>query len=237
MIPKISIVTVVWNDKVGLERTIQSIINQTYENIEFIIIDGGSTDGTVDVIKAYEDKIDYWVSEKDAGIYDAMNKGIQAATGTWVNFMNAGDTFASELTLKNIDFLRFFDQTLLYGKNIMDGKERKPSSIKSLEFGGTFANHQSMFFNKNLLNQVFHYDIKYKIYGDYELVNRCYLAFPNSFFYLNIVIADFNSDGISQKVSYAKRKEKFLAVYKAYGTFGLMKSFLYKLKYAMARFS
>lgn len=79
--------------KSNLEKTILSVLNQTYSNIEYIIIDGGSTDGTIDIIKRYDDKITYWQSEPDNGIYDAMNKGIQKANGEWINFMNAGDLF------------------------------------------------------------------------------------------------------------------------------------------------
>ncbi len=89
--PLVTIVTVSYNVVSTIERTILSVVNQTYSNIEYIIIDGGSTDGTVDIIKKYMDKIAYWVSEPDKGIYDAMNKGILMAKGQWINFMNSGD--------------------------------------------------------------------------------------------------------------------------------------------------
>ena len=90
--PLISIITVVYNGEKYLEETIQSVINQTYDNVEYIIIDGGSTDGTVDIIKKYEDQIDYWVSEKDTGMYNALNKGFSCAQGDYLGWLNADDT-------------------------------------------------------------------------------------------------------------------------------------------------
>ena len=105
--PLITVVTVVYNDVKHIEDTILSVVNQTYPNIEYIIIDGGSTDGTVDIIKKYADHIAYWVSEPDKGIYDAMNKGLKKATGEWVNFMNSGDCFAQSKTLLLFMVMRF----------------------------------------------------------------------------------------------------------------------------------
>lgn len=225
--PKISIVTVVWNDKVGLERTIQSIVNQTYENIEFIIIDGGSTDGTVDVIKANADKIDYWISEKDRGIYDAMNKGIQAATGTWVNFMNAGDTFVGDI-VKTIPFYDFADKVLIYGNQMRDNQLIMPLNIQQLKVGTIMACHQSMFFNKaKILHELF-YDLKYPIYGDYELVDRLYIKYEGLFQYINSTISDFEGGGISSKVSIQKRKDKYRALYQHYGILGFFRGVVYR---------
>lgn len=99
---KVSVVTVVFNGVSIIENTIKSVINQTYDNLEYIIIDGGSTDGTIDIIKKYEDKITFWLSESDRGIYDAMNKSIDRLSGLWVNFMNAGDYFYSENAVMEI---------------------------------------------------------------------------------------------------------------------------------------
>ena len=98
--PLISVITVVYNGEKYLEETIQSIINQTYDNVEYIIIDGGSTDGTVDIIKKYEDRIDYWVSEKDKGISDAFNKGVKVAKGDYINFQGDGDGFGCEIRIR-----------------------------------------------------------------------------------------------------------------------------------------
>lgn len=113
--PLITIVTVVFNGKKFLEKTIQSVIGQNYGNLEYIVIDGGSTDGTLDIIKKYEDKIDYWVSEQDKGIYDAMNKGIRLAAGEWINFMNAGDTFDSSDILVTVFGSKEYDADILFG--------------------------------------------------------------------------------------------------------------------------
>lgn len=102
---KISIITVSYNAAKTIEQTIQSVVNQTYDNIEYIIIDGGSTDGTVDIIKKYEDKIAYWVSEPDKGIYDAMNKGILKASGEYIYFLGADDWLYNESVMERRIFL------------------------------------------------------------------------------------------------------------------------------------
>jgi len=97
---KYSIITVNFNNKEGLRQTIESVIHQTYRDFEFIVIDGGSTDGSVDVLKEYDSQIDYWVSEPDGGIYQGMNKGIKKASGEYLNFMNSGDCFYSSDVLE-----------------------------------------------------------------------------------------------------------------------------------------
>lgn len=100
--PLVSVVTVVFNGAEHLETTIKSVINQSCDNIEYIIIDGGSTDGTIDIIKKYDHALDYWVSEIDGGIYDAMNKGIALSCGEWINFMNAGDIFSDAAIVQHV---------------------------------------------------------------------------------------------------------------------------------------
>lgn len=224
-LPLITVITVVYNGEKYLEQTIQSVINQTYPSVE---IDGSSNDGTLDIIKKYEDYIDYWVSEKDKGIYDAMNKGIDLANGEWINFMNAGDSFVNYEVLEKINIESFENMALLYGKKIQKGKIIEPLPIKKLEIGEIHANHQSMFFNKELLGEDLIYNSKYKIYGDYELVNKIYLKYPRQIKFINHIIANFEDGGISSKISFQKRKEKYLILYKYYGLTGLLKGILFR---------
>ncbi len=101
MIPKISVVTVCYNAESAIENTILSVINQTYTSVEYIIVDGASKDSTMDIVNKYRDKISVIVSEPDKGIYDAMNKGIKLATGDWICFMNAGDSYVNENTIES----------------------------------------------------------------------------------------------------------------------------------------
>ena len=176
--PLISIITVVYNGEKYLEETIQSVINQTYDNVEYIIIDGGSTDGTVDIIKKYEDMIDYWVSEKDAGIYDAMNKGIDLVSGEWINFMNAGDKFYKISTVSKIFNNNIYDNdiSIIYGDLEIDyGKFKRVELAKSTKcfYKGMPFSHQSSF-----INGQFHkenkYSLKYNIAGDFDFFFKAY---------------------------------------------------------------
>lgn len=114
--PIISVITVCYNAVANIEETMLSVLNQRYDKVEYIVIDGGSKDGTLDVIKKYANKLAYWISEPDKGIYDAMNKGIAKATGDWINFMNAGDKFINEEVLNKSFVSRYSDDVdILYG--------------------------------------------------------------------------------------------------------------------------
>ena len=100
---KYTIITINYNNGKGLRSTIESVINQTFDDVEYIIVDGGSTDNSVDIIKDFSERINFWVSERDGGVYSAMNKGLHHAHGEYVNFMNSGDTFYSPHVLEEID--------------------------------------------------------------------------------------------------------------------------------------
>ena len=153
--PLISIITVCYNCKDQLESTIISVIGQTYKNIEFILIDGGSTDGTNYIISKYREYIDVIISEKDEGIYDAMNKGINVSKGVLINYMNAGDMFYSESVIAEI--IKYADdyEAVLYGRHEVryENGNKKIIDCKNIStyWKGMFYCHQSSFVPRKLL--------------------------------------------------------------------------------------
>lgn len=201
-LPKISLITAVWNDAEHIEKTIQSVLSQTYPDIEYIIIDGGSNDGTVDVIKKYDDKIAYWVSESDKGVYDAMNKGIAASTGDFVIFMNSGDTFHSEDAIEKMCLNNVEKNTIVYGNvsvKYWDGVYvEKPHEFfkTSMKFKGVGICHQTVFFPGEILKRI-RYNLSYSIASDYDLMYRMWKKGVN-FVYRDVVVADYEwGNGIS----------------------------------------
>ena len=168
---KVTIVTVTYNAQDVVEETMLSVINQTYDNIEYIVIDGGSTDGTVDIIRQYEDKIDYCVSEPDEGIYYAMNKAIEKATGEWINFMNAGDRFHSEHDISRVFTERDTSQyDFIYGDWYRtDGKTNHLVKTRPLQtmWQRICFSHQSLFSRTDLMKTK-PFDLSYNIVSDYE---------------------------------------------------------------------
>lgn len=237
--PLISIITVVFNGEKYLEETIQSVINQTYDNVEYIIIDGGSTDGTLDIIKKYEDKIDYWVSERDGGIYDAMNKGIDTASGEWINFMNGGDGFYEvDSLLKIISADAYRDVDILYGDfEVNYGTFRRLEKAKSLKniWQGMVFSHQSTF-----IRAVFHkerkYSLTYNIGGDFEFFYNAYCN-AKVFKYIDQVISVMSVEGLSDGNRYKSinqnhkivNKKSFSLTYNLYYIYLYVDQFLRKI--------
>jgi len=222
--PLITVVTVVFNGGEYLEETIRSVIEQDYENVEYVIIDGGSTDRTIDVIRKYEHAVDYWVSEPDKGVYDAMNKGIDLARGEWVNFMNAGDLFYSDVVLRDIPFIKMRRYSLIYGDMIFNGEVVKAFSTRKLHCGVIHACHQSMFFALSD-KQYLRYNLKYRIYSDYDLVSRIYCS-GQGLFYYEKPVSIYQGGGISALISWRKRYDKYHSVLCNFGFLGLLKSLL-----------
>ena len=181
----ISIVTVSYNAVETIEQTILSVINQSYSNIEYIIIDGGSTDGTVDIIKKYTDSITYWISESDRGIYDAMNKGIEIASGKWINFMNSGDMFSSDLVLDYVFNENDIDAEVIYGDRISlysFGKfyHKADNLNRFKDYFPIF--HQSVFVKVDVIKK-YKFDLKYQICADY---NQLYTLYKKGYRFLYI---------------------------------------------------
>ena len=201
---KISIITVSYNAVKTIEKTIKSVISQTYSNIEYIVVDGGSTDGTIEIIKRYEDKIAYWVSEPDKGIYDAMNKGIYLATGDIISIINADDYLENQSIEIISDLFKTEETDIICGSlNIIDlyGNHYATYVIKNkiscIKYKMCVF-HPSCFVKREVYNKVGFFDIKYKIAGDYDFLLR---AYNKGFKFLTIseVLANFRDGGSSNK--------------------------------------
>lgn len=199
-LPLITVVTVVYNDVEHIESTILSVVNQTYNNIEYIIIDGGSTDGTVDVIKKYANHIAYWVSEPDKGIYNAMNKGICKATGEWINFMNSGDTFCSPEVLLEVFSCKMCNVDVIAGIALIEGKKRwvpygeKDLSLMYFYLWGIC--HQATFIRRKLFEKEM-YDENLRIASDSKFFIKNLIFEHCTYKKVNIEICNFALGGIS----------------------------------------
>lgn len=210
---KYSIITINYNNRDGLRRTIESVINQTFKDFEYIIIDGGSTDGSVDVIKEYADKIDYWVSEPDKGIYNAMNKGILQAHGEYLNFMNSGDCFYDNRRLEVV-FNSNINADIIIGKDYHENPKTGekfssllPPNINTFFLYVATYPHQSTFFKSELMNNNL-YDEGLKIVSDWKfyfervLNNDCIIEF------INEIICHREADGICGSQPDSMNKER-----------------------------
>lgn len=195
--PKISVITVCYNAVTTIEKSILSVIGQTYQNIEYIIIDGGSKDGTIDVINNFCDSISFFVSEPDNGIYDAMNKAAKVATGDYLFFLNSDDVFYNNTILSEIAAIMISDNTIYYGdvKQIPGGKIYG-GVFKKWRLSYTNICHQSIFYPR-MVFEVYSYDTRYKIYADWNLNIMCF-ADPNiQFRYIHKLITYYSLGGLS----------------------------------------
>src|SRR5208283_551554 len=169
---KLSIITVNLNNVSGLRKTIESVVNQKYTDYEYIIIDGFSTDGSVEVIKEFTDKITYWISETDKGIYNAMNKGIKRATGDYCLFLNSGDFFANSRILEKC-FEHQFSEDIVYGNMILEESGilmtwKIPPKLTFNDFYISSIAHPCSFIKRSLFEKTGNYNEKYKIVSDWE---------------------------------------------------------------------
>lgn len=208
--PKVSIVTVVYNAEQSIETTIQSVINQTYTNIEYIIVDGKSTDATMKIIERYSSRIEKVVSERDGGIADAFNKSIGLASGEWINFMNAGDTFVdSEVVEKCVHYLSTESGSVMCGNHyLVDGqnielKMALPSQLNKFAAPINPICHQATFIKKTT-HDSYMYDRRLKYSMDYDLWLRMLrdridiVSFP-------VTVANYTAGGLSSSPQHALR--------------------------------
>jgi putative colanic acid biosynthesis glycosyltransferase len=208
--PTISVVTINRNMRDGLETTLESVIAQTYENLEFVVVDGASDDGSVELIRRFDSEIDHWMSEPDAGIYDAMNKGIRAATGEWIIFMNAGDRFHDKDAITDVFSVNHSDADLIYGHSVCwyprEKIERKvqsePETALPLRMN---CSHQSLFARRSLLaERPFSLDL---IASDYEFLVRMYVE-GRRFKPVDRVVGVITNGGISDVSRFRSLSER-----------------------------
>ena len=200
---KVTVVTAVLNDAGHIEQTILSVISQTNIEIEYIIVDGGSKDGTLELIGKYKDKISLLISEPDRGVYDAMNKGIKYSTGDFVYFLNSGDVLLNPSILSKIKLEELKERNaIIYGNvivaygNIEALEKPRPFYKSKMKFKGIGICHQSMFFPGKLIRNE-KYDLSYNIAADYDLAYRLWRK-GTVFLYKDITIAKYDwGKGIS----------------------------------------
>ena len=223
--PKFSIITVCYNAEATLEDTIQSVISQTYHHVEYIIVDGASKDRTMDIVNRYRDRIAVVVSEPDKGLYDAMNKGIRLATGDYLCFLNAGDSFHEDDTLQqmvhSIHTLQLPD--VLYGETELVDHEghflrmrrlQAPEHLTWKSFRqGMLVCHQAFFPRRNL---VMPYDLRYRFSADFDW---CIKIMKKSKVLHNthLTLIDYLAEGMTTRNHQASLKERFRIMAKHYG--------------------
>lgn len=200
-LPRITIITVCYNADKLLEKTILSVINQTYSNIEYVIIDGDSKDGTKDIINKYISSINIAISEKDNGIYDAMNKGIRIASGDFIIFMNAGDEFDENSTIESVFNMNYDSNCVIYGQvrfipsnRIVDGKFNK------YKLSRHNIPHQAIFYSAKYLKK-YEYNLKYNLYADYFLNLTLFSKKEIKFIYCDKIIAKYLQGGVSANLN------------------------------------
>lgn len=197
----ISIITVNYNDKLGLERTLKSVQEQTYTNFEHIIIDGGSTDGSKELIEANKTNFSYWVSEPDNGIYNAMNKGVKAAKGEYLYFLNSGDHF-EDLNALDKAQAQLGNHDVVYFNISVVGEANSyiktcPKELSFMFLHNDLPAHQATFIRKDLFDKYGYYDENLKIVADWKFLILALCKYNASYKYVEDTFSTYYSDGIS----------------------------------------
>ena len=225
MNPKLSVITVVYNNAKHIERTMLSVLNQRFKNIEYLIIDGGSNDGTLQIIEKYKNRITKLISEPDKGIYHAMNKGLALAEGEYVLFMNSGDEIYAENTVEQVFASApsadiYYGETEMFnenGESLGQRRHRTPKHFNWQSFKyGMSVSHQAIYVKRRLTQP---YDLSYKYSADIDWIIKIAKKssnIVNTHFYL----AKYLAGGVSKKKHLASLKERFCILGKYYGFAG-----------------
>lgn len=223
---KYSIITVNYNNKKGLRKTIESVIHQTYRDFEFIVIDGGSTDGSTDVLNEYDAQVDYWVSEPDGGIYQGMNKGIKKATGDYLNFMNSGDCFYSLDILEKVSHYNS-DADFIVGKDYHYNTEThqghasiQPPRTTMIHFFVATLDHQSSFIKRELFNDSL-YDESHRLVSDWIFFTEKIVKEKKQVQFIPNIVCRREEGGLSEQQRENNRKEinQYLHEFLPYGVY------------------
>ena len=221
-IPLITVITVVFNGEEHLEETILSVIKHPYENIEYIIIDGGSTDSTLDIVRKYEHAIDYWVSEKDKGIYDAMNKGASLSSGVALIYMNSGDLIIQKgfsFIIKKFTSIsqKSLNNFIVYGENIWRGGAKVGAFFlpRFLPAIGRLPSHQTMLIPR-IIQLRFPYNLNFPVSADQDFKLRLYNE-RLDFFHVSVEVCLSLPGGISQSItSFSTLKKRSIETYSVF---------------------
>jgi len=224
-LPVISIITVTYNACPYLEKTVESVVTQTCREIEYIIIDGKSTDETIDIIKKHSENISFWISEKDNGLYDAMNKGINTATGRYVWFLNAGDILPNkniacditEIIKKNNYPDILFGETNLINEQGYVFSTRRLKAPRELNWKsfrmGMLVSHQAFLAKRSIIPL---YDLKYRFSSDFDWCIRC-MKKAESVINSNLTLVNYQYEGLTTSNRKASLKERYEIMCKYYG--------------------
>ncbi|BDH60824.1 hypothetical protein MTP04_09540 [Lysinibacillus sp. PLM2] len=199
--PKISIITACYNAELSIEQTIQSVFNQTYDNIEYIIVDGASTDGTMKVVEKYRNKIDIVISEPDKGVYDAFNKGLSVATGKYVQYLNSDDYLINENVIEKvvIELTQNNFPEIVYGGIIRLDSDTGYINITNehIDITKKMIPHPATFVDRNLLLKTGGFDLTYKIAADYDLISKLTTKYNSQLTHIDVFISVFRIGGLS----------------------------------------
>ncbi|RVT75886.1 glycosyltransferase [Flavobacterium sufflavum] len=205
--PFLSIITINYNDAVGLEKTIQSVISQSFKDFEYLVIDGGSKDDSLSIIEKNRLSIDYCVSESDTGIYNAMNKGIRKANGEYLLFLNGGDVLNGRTALEDFINHECFQGDIIYGDyKYEEGGKVFPDRLTPLFFVRTSLPHQSTLFKREIFDKMGLYDEGYKIVSDRDFYIKCFLSNQFVFKHVPYSLSIFDLLGMSNDPQHTEKQ-------------------------------